>query len=324
MRTAALALALSSTALATIEGRLINRTTGRAVAGAAVTLVRMSATGRQTVATVRTDPAGRFAFDNPPEGVHYLLETQLDGVTYTRMVPPEGTNRNIELEVYNASRRRDQARLTQRIVFLEPTSAGLHVTESWLFHNDGRFTWNDPAGAFEFYVPVPAQDGITVMVTAPGGVPVPRQPQRAGRSEFFKVISPVKPGETRFDIRYTLPQSTAFTTRMAYPEVPVRLVVPAGVRLKGERLEALGSDPSGRAEIFQIRGRKEFSIEIEGSGTLADEEQQTGPALNEIMPPLYDRLSWVLAPACAALFFGFLLLYRRSSSPRGGTASDRP
>jgi len=319
MRCVALVVALASAAPAAIQGRLVNGTSGQPLAGAPVTLVRMSSGGREPIATLTTDSQGRFDFETTPDAVHYLLEAQFDGVTYTRMVDPRQPTQTIELIVYSATRRASSARLTQRMVFLEPEADRLRVTETWLFRNDGRLTWLDPTETFRFYLPAEAGSKPSLMVTGPGSVPVPRSAEAVPGTRFFRVSYPIKPGETRFDIIYALPTPKAFATRMPYPGVPTRLIVPAGVKLSGEDLESLGPDPSGRATIFEIKGRREFALQVQGAGSLGASEAERGPQLNEILPPIYDHLAWILAPAIGALLFGFILLFR--TSPRTGGQS---
>lgn len=303
-------LLLASTAWAAIEGTVVDRTTDRPVAGVEVRLVRMGDTGPETAGSVLTDSAGRFRFQPPAAAVHYLLEVRYDGVLYNRMVPPEEAARPVELTVYRATRNRDAARLTQRIVFLEPGSEGLSVTETWLWRNDGRRTWNDPQeGALRFFVPENAAQPPAVTVTAPGGMPVPRPARKAG--ELWQVDFPLKPGETRCDVTYSLPASGAFSTRMPYPDVPTRLVVAPGVILSGEGLQSLGQDPSLGASIFEIRGRKEFRVQIQGTGSLrAAVEEDAGPSIEPMLPRIYEGWPWVVIPTALSLALGFLLLYR--------------
>lgn len=323
MTAALLALALSAMAPAAIDGVLLNRTSGRPASGVEVRLLRMSAAGSEAVQTVKTDAQGRFVFQQTPEAVHYLLEAQHQGVAYTQMLAPGAAQQSVELAIYDVVRTTDAARLIQRIVFLEPDSERLNVNETWLFRNDGRVTWYDPqAGALRFFLPEAAGENVTVMVTAPGGMPVPRSARKTGRRGLFFVDFPIKPGETRFDVSYTLPTPQAFTGRVERPEVPTRLVVPTGVTLKGEGLESLGQDPSLRAAIFEIKGRREFAVEISGSGSLRGAvEEDAGPSIESIPPRVYDSLPWILGPTIAALILGFVLLYR--SSPAIPTAGGR-
>jgi len=323
MRRIALSLIWASAAFAAVRGVVMNRTTDKPAAGVSVTLISMSAAGMQPVETVTADAQGRFAFTQAPEAVHYLVEAQLDGVTYNRMVAPGERAGEIELAVYHAAPR-PAPRPTQRIVFLEPGAEALRVSETWLYRNEGKRTLYDPQSpALRFFLPEAARGEVSVMVTAPGGMPVARRAEAEARAGVYRVVFPIKPGETRFDVNYTLPSPSSFVARMLYPEAPTRLVVPAGATLRGEGVEAVGPDPSGRAMIYEIRGRRELAVEIEGRGALAELSEDAGPSLEQIPPAIHESLAWVLAPAAAALILGFWLLYRTSPATKTPARSPR-
>lgn len=324
MRAAVLALALlTAAASAAVRGVVVNRTTGKPAAGFTVRLLSMGAGGIEELETAVSDAQGRFAFTRTAQTVHYLVETQLGGVRYQRMVSPAETKGEVELLVYEVARR-PALRPAQRIVFLEPAAEELRVNETWLFQNDGDRTWFDPqSAALVFWAPEAAAGKVSVTATAPGGMPAPRSPE-AGQGGVYRIRFPIKPGETRFDVSYSLPAEAGFTTRMFYPEAPTRLVVPAGVTLEGEGVEVVGPDPSGRAMIYQVKGRREFAVAIAGRGLLEAAEEAGGPSLDQILPPVYDRLWWILAPAAAALALGLLLLYRTPAPARRGGRAPRP
>lgn len=321
-RSVFLAMLLATGAGAAVRGVVVNRTTGKPASGLLVRLLSMGATGMQELETATTDAQGHFAFSKTAQAVHYLVETQIAGVTYNRMVSPAETAGEFELVVYDVARRA-APRPAQRIVFLDPAPGELRVTETWLIQNDGNRTLYDPKlPALRFWAPEAAGGKVSVTATAPGGMPLPRTPE-GGQGGVYRVYFPIKPGETRFDVSYSLPGQTGFTTRMFYPDAPTRLVVPAGVTLEGEGVEAIGPDPSGRTMIYQVRGRREFAVKITGSGSL-EAAEASGPSLDQILPAIYDRLVWILAPAAAALALGFLLLYRTPpSATREGRATRR-
>lgn len=323
MKAAGVALALlAAAASAAVRGVVVNRTTGKPAAGLTVRLLSMSAAGMEELETAVTDAQGRFAFGKTAQAVHYLVETQLESVKYNRMVSPAETAAEVELAVYEVARR-PAPRPAQRIIFLEPAAEELRVNETWLFQNEGDRTLYDPqTPALLFWAPEAATGKVSVTATAPGGMPAPRSPD-VGQGGVFRIHFPIKPGETRFDISYSLPAQDDFTTRMLYPEAPTRLVVPAGVTLEGEGVEVVGPDPSGRTMIYQVKGRRELAVAITGRGLLDAADDAGGPSLDRILPPIYDRLWWILAPAAAALAFGFLLLYRTPGQARRNMRASR-
>jgi len=130
----------------------------------------------------------------------------------------------------------------------------------------------------------------------------------------------VKPGETRFDVSYTMPASTKFSSRTLYKEAPTRLVSPAAVTLAGPTLSSLGQEPTTQANIYDAKGM-EYTVEITGSGMLRPPAAETpdeaagsgGPEIKQIRPKLYERLYWVLGLTLAILALGFFWIYRLDS-----------
>jgi hypothetical protein len=49
----------------------------------------------------------------------------------------------------------------------------------------------------------------------------------------------------------------------------------------------------------------------------AQEEEDSGPPITQILPPAYDKMYWTLGLAGAILLLGFAMLYRRQEP--GGT-----
>ncbi len=58
---------------------------------------------------------------------------------------------------------------------------------------------------------------------------------------------PLKPGETRFDVGYSLPAADTFSGKSLNAGAPTRLVTPPAVTLSGDGVESLragAADPS--------------------------------------------------------------------------------
>jgi hypothetical protein len=157
-----------------------------------------------------------------------------------------------------------------------------------------------------------------VTISGPGGVPLQRAAEKAGQPGVFKVSYPVKPGETRFDVTYTLPwaEPLTFQGRSLMGAEAVRLIVPPGVSLSGAGVEPLGQEPTTQASIYQTKAAT-FKVDISGTGTLRAPESETGsegPGIQQILPRLYDRLWWIVGLSMAILAAGGALLFRKQAS----------
>ncbi len=315
MKLIAAALLVAGAAGAAVEGVVVNRTTNQPQPGATVTLYKLGGAGMEAVESVRSGAGGRFRMDRTPEGPH-LIQTAFDGVTYNHMLPPGSPTTGLQLEVYNSSSRPGSAQVTQHMVLLEPSGGQLAVTETLVFENTGKLAYNDPErGTLRLWIPPGAK--ARVMATAPAGMPIERAAEPAGPPQVYKVDFPIKPGETRFDITYSVPLAdpAEFRGKILHRGT-VRLVAPAGVTLAGDGIELVGREPRTQAAIYSIRGA-EYAVRIEGSGTLraaAEDSEDSGPGLQQILPRVYDRAPWIVGFALGALMAGLVLLYRRSAA----------
>ncbi|MBM3727612.1 MAG: hypothetical protein FJW40_19605 [Acidobacteria bacterium] len=314
---------LATLPAAAIDGVVMNRTTGRPQPGVSVSLIEPGETGMKTLGTATSDAAGKVAFAQVPRGPA-LLQATHQGVSYTRMIPPNQAAAPAELAVYNTSAAPGKARITQHMLLFEPTGAELQVSESIIFDNSGSTTWSDPAnGTLRFHLPAAAGGKVTVNATGQGGMPLRRTAVPAGKPNVYKVDSPIKPGETRIDLTWSMPFTAPgeISGETLHQGGPVRVVVPQGVTLSGDSIQSLGTHPETQAGIFEIR-KAAYTIRIEGTGSLGPPSggNEEGPQIEQILPRIYDRKYLILALAFAILTVGFALLYR-AAPPEKGPAS---
>jgi hypothetical protein len=308
-------LCLATIASAAVDGTVTNRTTGKPQPGATVTLYKLGENGLESIESVKSDAAGKFRIDQNLQGPR-LLQSAYDGVTYNHMLPPNAPTTGVALDVYNSSKQPGGAKVMQHMVLFEPNGNELAVSESYIWLNSGKTTFNDPdGGTLRFYAPVDSK-AIQVNCTAPQGMPIRRAPVAAGQPNVFKVDFPIKPGESNITLNYALPYTSpaTFEGKVFYKGGgPTSLIAPQGVQLKGEGLEARGQEPRTRASIYQTTAAA-FKVEIEGSGSLQrpqpGEQEQAGPQITFVLPKLYSKLPWVLALSFSILALGFVLLYR--------------
>ncbi len=302
-----------------VDGIVINRTAGKPQAGTTVVLVKIGQQGMQPSGSVKTDAEGRFHFDADIEGPA-LLQVTYQGVTYNHQLQPGAPAG--EFSIYEASKQPGAAKVATHTLILEPGADQLSVTETFFFRNDGTTTFHDPdAGTLRFVLPKTAQPP-TVMVTGPQGMPLQREP-KTHESGVYSVDFPVRPGETRFDVRYAVPFKTpgVFAGKSLYGDTPLRIAVPNGVTVAGDGVKQIGTEPTMQAAIYEVAGAT-YRLSIEGAGALqraaasSDDEEDAGPRIQEILPRVYDRAPWVIAATLVALACGFVILYRKGSGAK--------
>ena len=153
--------------------------------------------------------------------------------------------------------------------------------------------------------------------TAPGGMPIGAPVKKTAKPDIYAVDFPVKPGDTRFDITYTVPytEGAAYQGKVITKDENTYLIVPNGVTLKGDNLNDLGQEPRTQAHIFGLTGSA-YQVQLTGAAAAAPAEapESEGPRIEQIMPRVNSQDKLIIALALGILAIGFALLYRTPTS----------
>jgi hypothetical protein len=307
---------------AAVDGVVMNATTGQPQPSVVVSLVQPGANGMQTLASVKSGPDGKFTIDKDFPAGPALLQGLHQGATYNLMLTPGAPTTGLRLNVFDSTSQPAAAKVEQHMVLLEPTAAALNVGETLLCKNDTNTTFQDASkGSVQFYLPAAAAGKVQVTINAPGGMPIQRPAEKTSQPNIYKVNYPLKPGETRFDIAYSLPASDTFAAKNLTPGSPTRLVTPSTVTVSGESVKLLGQEPQTKAHIYDIL-KPAYEVKIEGTGSLrnpeaapaAGEEDNGAPQVEQQPARIYSRLGWVLGLALGILALGGTMLYRKGTA----------
>jgi hypothetical protein len=324
---------------AAIDGTVINATTGRPQPSATVTLYKVGGNGPEALQSVKSGPDGKFVITAEAQGPR-LVQAAFDGAVYNHMIPPGFPATDIKINVYQSSKQPGAAHVEQHMMLLEPDGQNVTVSESFVFKNDGKVTYNDPDnGTLRFFLPAAAQGKAEVNVLAPGSVPVRRAPVKTDQPNVMKLDFPVLPGESRVDVAYSIPFTSPgdFDVKTFYKGNSTKLVAPVGVTMKAPGLQNLGQEPQTKATIYGLDAPA-ATVQVEGTGQLsrgqasdADSGGSGGGSgtLMQILPRLYESgdpaaglpaailsVKWILLLAFGILGLGFTLLYRKAPDGR--------
>jgi len=312
-------LATGCVLLAGVDGTVMNATTGKPQPSVIVTLVQPSATGMDTIGNVKSDAQGNFKIDKDFPAGPALLQAIYQGVLYTLVLPPGSPTTGVHVKIYDATTKPGVAKVSQHMILIEPSATSLDISETFLVENESTTTFQDPAkGSVQFYLPDTAGGKAKVTINSPGGMPIERDGEKTAVKNVYKVAYPVKPGESRFDISYSLPPTDTFASKILHSEGVTRLVTPSSVTIEGEGVETLGQEPTTKANIYNAASAA-YSVKITGTGSLrnqaaaAPDEDTGAPEIEEKPARIYGRMEWVLGMAFAILALGGVLLYRRSA-----------
>jgi hypothetical protein len=308
--------------LLSVDGLVVNKTTGQPAAGVAVTLIQAGQGGMQRVGEAQSGADGRFNIPNRQgaPGAVSMVQAVYQGVTYNRLL--DGPSTGLELAVFDTTGDGSIAKVSQHMMVLEHVPGELRVTENIVLANESQRTFANPNGTVKFYLPEAGQAKVRVSATTGrGGMPLNREAKKTAEPNIYAVDFPVKPGETNFSITWTQPFATPadFSGRVLHKEERLNLIVPRGMSLKGDKLQSLGVEPRTQASIYAATFGA-FTATIEGAGTLRnqaapEESEEDGGTPVDIIPPrIYDRVYFVLAFAFGILAIAFYRLYRRPAA----------
>jgi hypothetical protein len=322
MRIILCALLAIAPAFATVDGVIVNGTTGQPEPNTVVMLIQPTQAGMQTLGSTKSDARGKFSFDNNDESGPRLIQAIFDGVQYNKMVPPGMPSSGVQIPVFASTTKAGTAKETQHFIVLQPGDKEMTVSEGLLYVGDPSVTYYDPVnGSVRFYVPPEVKGPISVTVNPAGGMPIQRPALKTKEPNVYKIDYPVRPGETRFDLNYTVTTASPmiFSDRLLNADAASNLVVPNGVTAKSDDLELAGQEPRTQASIYRIKNAS-FKVQVDGTGILAAPGQSEGsgddngqPQVQEVKPRIYQSMYWILGMAFAILGLGSVLLARNAA-----------
>jgi hypothetical protein len=321
MRRAVLGLLLAiAPAFAAVDGVVVNGTTGQPQANTVVMLIQPTQAGMQNLGTTKTDAQGKFSFDNNDAQGPRLIQAIFDGVQYNKMVPPGMPSTGVQIPVFASTTKAGTARETQHFIVLQPGDKEMTVSEGLLYVGDSALTYYDPVnGSVRFYVPPQVDSPISVTVNPAGGMPIQRPALKTNLPNIYKIDYPVRPGETRFDLNYTVPTASPmiFSDQLLHADAASNLVVPNGVTVKSDELDLVGQEPKTQASIYRIKSAS-FKVEVDGTGLVQTQSEGSGddngqPQVQEVNPRIYESMYWILGMAFAILGLGSVLLARNAA-----------
>jgi len=308
-------------ALAAVSGTVVNRTAEKPLAGAVVGFYKLGESGPELVDQATSDAQGAFTINQNAEGAS-LIRTAFGGITYTRTLQPGSPTTGIALDVYDASKQPGGAKITKHMLLFDPSGGQMTVSETYLFTNNGKTTWNDPAnGTLRFYLPAEAHGKAQATAIAPGGMSLDAPLVKTSKPDIFGVDFAIKPGDTRIDLNYAVPyaEGSSYQGKIVTRDENTYLVAPNGVTLKGDHLNDLGVEPQSQSHIYGLDGAT-YKIELSGAVVAAaagaeDAGASDGaPQLEEALPHAMGRQTLILGLALGILAVGFAILYRMPAS----------
>jgi hypothetical protein len=264
-------LCASAAVAATVTGTVTNRTTGKPSAGDTIGVIN-TAQSMDEITKVTSDASGSFHV-SVPDGGQILLHVTHKGAEYFKSVQPGAAS--VDIEVYDSAAK--IAGITGEALVLraetEPTGKTLEVSENFFVQNASTPPRTEFGGnTFDFFLPKGA--AVTQsLASAPGGLPtnVKIVPLDAAAGHYAFTF-PVRPGENRFQVVYTLPYAgkLPFTLKLSVPTGDVAVMLPKTMQFDGgAQFQPISPDPNSQSyDAHNPAFAQPIQFTIAGSGQL--------------------------------------------------------
>jgi hypothetical protein len=336
--TLALLLLTALASAQTLTGKVKNSTTGKPSAGDDVILLSLGQ-GMEEAGRTKSDAKGNFTFKLDAQGPH-LVRVIHQEVTYHRMAPPGTTS--VEVEVFDVSKKVEGIEVVADIMTFQASQGQLHVQRTFAVNNTSkppRTQMNEHN--LEFYVP----DGATVsegQAMTAGGQPVNSAPVPEGENakNRYAFLFPLRPGETRFSVVYTVPYtgSVNIDPKSVYPLEHFVAIAPKSIEFSAApganfqvapypgqpdaNVEVASNTQLGAPLAFKLTGEGTLAAPAEeggqqGQSSSAQPESRPGGGLGPPIdaPPPYQKYQWwILGGFAAALIIGGVYVASRQQA----------
>jgi hypothetical protein len=323
----------------TLTGKVKNSTTGKPSAGDDIILLSLGQ-GMEEAGRTKSDAKGNFTFKLDSADGPHLVRVVHQEVTYNRMAPPGSTS--IEVEVFDVSKKVEGIEVVADIMTFQASQGQLHVQRTFAVNNTSkppRTQMNEHN--LEFYVPDGAAVSEGQAMTA-GGQPVNSAPVPEGGNakNRYAFLFPLRPGETRFSVVYTVPYtgSVNIDPKSVYPLEHFVAIAPKSIEFSAApgtnfqvapypgqpdaNVEVASNTQLGAPLAFKLKGEGTLAAPAEEGGqpsqsASAQPESRPGGGLGPPIdaPPPYQKYQWwILGGFAAALIIGGVYVASRQQA----------
>ena len=273
-----LSLTLASSAQ-TLTGTVTNGTTNKPAAGDEVILINL-ANGMDVAANTKADSSGKYSFKLTGEPGPHLIRAVHQGVTYHQMAPPSVNTADVN--VYDVATKVADLSVTADVLRFQADSGTMQGVRLFVVSNTSspaKTQMNDHN--FEFYLPPGAKIG-EVQARAPNGQPIAADATPQADKNRYAINFPLRPGETQFQVEYTLSYSGQINIdpKPLYAAEHLVIVLPKSMHFKaatGSNFQSM-QDPNQADTMVevaqQVKPGQPLGFSLQGSGTINESPSQ--------------------------------------------------
>ncbi len=288
-------LALATAAAQTLSGTVTNGTTGKPAAGDEVIIINL-ANGMDVGGSTKADSNGKFSFKITVPGPH-LIRAVHQGVNYHQMAPP-GVN-TADVQVYDVATKVSDLSVTADVLRFQADSGTMQGVRLFVVSNTSspaKTQMNDHN--FEFYLPAGAKIE-QLQARAPNGQPISADAVPQADKSRYAINFPLRPGETQFQVEFTLPYSgeIKIDPKPLYPAAHLVIVLPKTMQFTAANPPSYQSmqDPTqgdSQVEVAQqTKPGQPLGFTLRGNGVITESPGETasGAAQQQEQPQGRDN-----------------------------------
>src|SRR5450631_48004 len=272
-------LALASAAAQTLTGTVTNGTTNKPAVGDEVILINLS-NGMDIAANTKVDSSGKFSFKLGEVGPH-LIRAVHQGVTYHQMAPP-GTN-SVDVKVYDVATKVAELNVTADVLRIQADSGTLQGVRLFVVNNTSspaKTQMNDHN--FEFFLP-PGAKIEQVQARAPNGQPIATEAAPQAEKNRYAIAFPLRPGETQFQLEFTLPYTgeIKIDPKPLYSAEHLVVVLPKTMQFTAanpasfQSVQNPGQGDTTVQVAQQTKAGQALAFTVKGNGTITESPGET-------------------------------------------------
>jgi hypothetical protein len=279
--------AVSPALAATITGTVTNGTNNKPSAGDDVILISLQQRMQET-ARAKTDAHGKYSIDVTDPGMH-LIRVDHQKASYFQPAPPNTAT--VDVQVFDVAATVPGITTEANVLRIETDPQGLHVTQSYFVKNDSTPPRTQfSSHSYEIYLPPDAKiEGAAAM--GPGGMPVASSPAPMGEKGHYAYLFPLRPGETQFQVTYSLPYSGSakFVPKLADAADNVVIMVPKSMTFTPDpstHYQPINDDINAQTFVAKnVSSAQALGFSVSGSGALPRDVQTAQSAKGQSGAP---------------------------------------
>ena len=283
-------LTLASSAAQTLTGTITNGTTNKPAAGDEVILINLTTT-MEIAANTKADSNGKFSFNLTAGTGPHLIRAVHQGVTYHQIAPPGVSS--VDVKVYDVAPKVTGLNVTADVIRFQSDSGTMQGVRLFVVDNTSspaKTQMNDHN--FEFYLPAGAKVE-QVQARAPNGQPIAAEAVPQADKNRYALNFPLRPGETQFQLEFTLPYSgeIKIDPKLLYPAEHFVVVLPKAMQFKAANPPSFESvkDPTQGDNTMEVaketKPGQPLAFTLTGNGIITEPPAQAASGADQSQGP---------------------------------------